>query len=267
MSFMNKENKQSRRKFLSRALGLVAIAAVSPASFFKPKRLFASDTNETLSLYTVDLSQYYILGIVGGSVGIKIPGTSYQYTKTLKLPFRFLLTRTSATAFLSEEGYCTHQQAPLNPYDGTNISCVLPASGGHGSRFALDGTVLNSPALRNLAQYTNSYDSVNNTVTIDVSNLNLSVDKSSEFTSELFQNFPNPVKNTTTIRFKLGYYSKVSLTVTDMLGHIIAVLTDGELPAGEHSFDFDASIWNSGTYFYHLNIEGQVFTKQMVVAK
>jgi Rieske Fe-S protein len=263
---MKKGKNQSRREFLGKALALAAIAAVSPETILKPKNSFAANGNQTLSLYTVDLSQYPALSNVNGSVAIIIPNSKYNYPGADgPLPFRFILTRSAAETFIAEEGYCTHQLSALNPYNGSIIKCSS-TDPGHGSEFALDGTVLRSPARRNLTQYTTAYDSYSNIVTISLPS-NLAVKDVAAFDPELYQNFPNPVKTTTTIRFKLGYFSKVSLTVTDMLGHVIAVLTDGELPAGEYSFDFDGSIWNSGTYFYHLNAEGRVLTKQMVVAK
>ncbi|MFI5263386.1 MAG: T9SS type A sorting domain-containing protein, partial [Candidatus Kapaibacterium sp.] len=161
---------------------------------------------------------------------------------------------------------CTHQGFPVNPYSAYSqrIVCNL-----HGSQYTAAGIVQQGPASRNLPNYPTHYDAVNspNSVTIDIPTYTASAGTDISSEPELFQNFPNPVKETTTIRFKLGDYSNVRLTVTDMLGHIIAVLTDGELPAGEHSFLFDASIWNSGTYLYHLNIEGQVLTRQMVITK
>jgi hypothetical protein len=106
-----------------------------------------------------------------------------------------------------------------------------------------------------------------NTVTINIPTLVVQDGQAAVAGPDLYQNFPNPVKDSSTIRFKLYYYSKVTLTVTDALGHIIAVLTDGELPEGEYNFDFDASIFPSGTYFYHLNADGEVQTKQMVVIR
>ena len=65
----------------------------------------------------------------------------------------------------------------------------------------------------------------------------------------------------------MDYCSAVIWTVTDIRGNIIAVLHDGGLDAGEHSFDFDASIFGSGTYFYQLNAAGEIQTKQMMVVK
>jgi len=263
---MNKEHKHSRRKFLSKALALIVVAASSPATILKPKKLFASNGNEPLSLLTVDLSKYPALSKVNGSVSILIPNTKYTYAKNIVLPFRFILTRTSATAFIALEGYCTHNFYALSAYNGTNIHCPNP-NPGHGSNFDINGKVIQTPARTNLAVYTTDYDSVKNTVTIDVANLGVMKDDSSEFAPELFQNFPNPVAGSTAIRFKLGYSARVRLTVTDVLGHTIAVLTDGDLPTGEHSFNFDATIWSAGTYFYHLNIEGLVLSKQMVIVK
>ncbi len=264
---MNEGNSQSRRTFLGKTLAAVAIAVMNPFTLLlKPKDVLASNGNQTLGLYVINLSDYPALSKVNGSVAITIPHTQYTYPGDIILPFRFILTRDSATSFVAEEGYCTHQQTALDPYNGTLIKCPNPDPG-HGSEFALDGSVLRSPARRNLTLYTTAYDAVSNTVTIDVANLGAGDENVPATAPELFQNFPNPVRSGTTIRFKLGYYSKITLTVTDALGHIIAVLTDGELPAGEYYFDFDATIWSSGTYFYHLNAGGEIQSKQMIVVK
>jgi len=259
--------KHSRRSFLGKAMALGAAVAFTPELLLNPRRLFASNGNDALNSYTVNLSDYPKLDTVGGSVSIVVQGIYYRYSKTANLLFRFLLTRVSPTTFIAEQGYCTHSFSVLKPYNGSTIDCTLTAASGHGSQYDINGVKLVGPESSNLPIYATSYDSVNGTVTIDVPNVTFGVDNSKDFPTELYQNFPNPVKTITTIKFKLGYYSHVTLTVTDMLGHTIAVLTDGLLPSGEHSYDFDASIWNVGTYFYTLNIEGQSFTKQMVVIK
>jgi Rieske Fe-S protein len=257
---------RGRRDFLRKALALAGIAAISPALLPDPKKIFAANGEQTLGQFTFDLSKYPALSKVNGSVAITIPGSQYTYPGDVILPFRFILTRSAAETFIAEEGYCTHQQSGLNPFDGTFITCSNPDPG-HGSEFNLDGSVARSPARRSLNVYSTSYDAANNTVTLDIPNLAVNPNIAAEYTSELYQNFPNPARSSTTVRFKLGYYSKVRLTISDVLGHIVAVLIDGELPSGEHNFDFDASIWNSGIYFYQLNIEGLVLTREMIVAK
>jgi len=267
MSQIQDKTNGSRREFLWKVLAAIGIAAVNPfAILLKPRDILASNGNQPLDVYTVDLSLYPALANVNGSVAITIPNGIYKRPSGAKLPFRFILTRISATKFEALEGYCPHADTALNPFDGTNIKCPNPDPG-HGSIFAEDGTKLRAPARTNLAPYNAAYNAAKNTVDIVTPTLSVKGSISSGSAAELYQNFPNPVKTTTTIRFKIDYFSKVSLTVSDALGHIIAVLTDGELPTGEYNFDFDATIWAAGSYFYHLNTEGDIQTKQMQVVK
>jgi nitrite reductase/ring-hydroxylating ferredoxin subunit len=252
--------KQSRREFLGKALGAAAIVALNPI-----ERLYAANNIfndiETGGIFSVDLtlSKYSALKNVNGSVAISITGA--------KPSTSIILTRTSATTFQAVNRACTHQSTLVSPMNATTMRIVCPA---HGSQFLADGTVKIGPAVRNLPNYTTHYDAVNkpNVVTIEIPTLGI---KDGQYilspSPSLHQNFPNPVKGSTRIGFIIYGYSKVTLNVTDALGHIIAVLHDGYLSEGEYSFDFDASIFSSGTYFYHLNTDGNIATKEMIVVK
>lgn len=253
---MNGENKESRRDFLSKVLAVVAAAGLNPVTvFLTPKDILASGGGQTLGQFTVDLTlaKYAALKNVGGSVAISITGTS----------IRIILTRFDSTTFYAVNRSCTHSGTLVNSFNKSLQRIVCPA---HGSQFLADGTVKVGPALRSLTKYTTTFDG-NTTVLVEIPGLAVKDENSFAIAPELFQNYPNPVSSKTTIRFKIGSFSKVTLSVTDALGHIIAVLTDGELSESEYSFDFDASVFSSGIYFYHLNVDGEIHTKEMVVAK
>jgi hypothetical protein len=88
----------------------------------------------------------------------------------------------------------------------------------------------------------------------------------------LEQNYPNPFNPSTKIKFSLAADSKVSLTVFDILGREVANLISGDLSAGFHEMDFNASNINSGVYFYRIDatgIDGTNFTsvKKMILTK
>ncbi|GBD86503.1 hypothetical protein BMS3Abin03_00423 [bacterium BMS3Abin03] len=92
----------------------------------------------------------------------------------------------------------------------------------------------------------------------------------SEFILE--QNYPNPFNPSTMIKFSLAADSRVTLTVFDILGQEVANLISGNLAAGSHEFNFDASNLNSGVYFYRINaagVDGTNFTsvKKMILTK
>jgi hypothetical protein len=88
----------------------------------------------------------------------------------------------------------------------------------------------------------------------------------------LEQNYPNPFNPSTMIKFSLAADSKVSLTVFDVLGQEIASLISGNLAAGSHEINFDASNLNSGVYFYRIDataVDGTNFNsvKKMILTK
>jgi len=88
----------------------------------------------------------------------------------------------------------------------------------------------------------------------------------------LEQNYPNPFNPSTTINFSLAADSKVSLTVFDILGQEVANLINGNIAAGSHEINFNASDVNSGVYFYRIDatgVDGTNFTsvKKMILTK
>lgn len=76
----------------------------------------------------------------------------------------------------------------------------------------------------------------------------------------LDQNYPNPFNPTTEIHYEIPGgvrsqetgVSRVSLTVYDMLGREVAVLTDEEKTPGFYSVSFDAGRLASGVYIYRI---------------
>jgi hypothetical protein len=93
----------------------------------------------------------------------------------------------------------------------------------------------------------------------------------------LSQNYPNPFNPSTTIKFALPFDSNVKLTMYNITGQVVKVLTNGMLGAGEHIviFSFNESGVNlsSGIYFYTLeatatnNYSTFRETKKMVLMK
>jgi hypothetical protein len=83
----------------------------------------------------------------------------------------------------------------------------------------------------------------------------------------LEQNFPNPFNPTTVIRYHLAEASGVKLTVYDVLGRVVAVLTDDRMSRGTHEATFDATGYASGVYFYRLLAGEFVQTKCLALQK
>ncbi len=83
----------------------------------------------------------------------------------------------------------------------------------------------------------------------------------------LEQNYPNPFNPTTNINFTIPEPGLVSLKVYDLLGREVATLVNGRIPAGQHSYKFDASALSSGVYMYHLQTGEFISTKKMLLIK
>ena len=255
------DKNNNRRKFLTGVLGTAAVIALNPIEvLFTHRDLFASGGNQTLGTVTLNLnlSTFNALKTVGGSKEMTLPSPN----SSIKL----LIIRVDASTFSVLTSTCTHvTHCTVGLY---NKSSQLIVCSCHGSEYAIDGALVQGPAPSALHQYPSSYDTVNNILTItDPAITTPAAVANDPFNTILFQNYPNPVQGLTTIRFTLGYGSRVVVTVTDIIGNTIAVLTDGTLGEGDHSYNFDASIFPAGTYFYHLRVDTDVLTKQMLIVK
>jgi hypothetical protein len=86
-------------------------------------------------------------------------------------------------------------------------------------------------------------------------------------------NYPNPFNPATNIAFTLPSETTVSLKVYNMLGqHVETLVNEEPLSAGKHQIswdgtDFDGNQVASGVYFYRLETENNVISKQMIMVK
>ena len=88
---------------------------------------------------------------------------------------------------------------------------------------------------------------------------------------ELFQNYPNPFKASTTIRYGLPNASPVSLSIYDILGRkIVSLVEVSNQLAGYHITDWDglnrAGVpVSSGVYFVHADLGGKIITRKLIL--
>jgi len=98
-----------------------------------------------------------------------------------------------------------------------------------------------------------------------------SVEDFNAFTN--IQNFPNPFKTSTTIKYNVSKACNVKLEVYDSLGKRIKTLENTFKQPGEYHSEWDTTNSvnekvNNGVYFYTLHINNKaVLTKQMILAK
>jgi|GEM_PF-5000548 len=82
---------------------------------------------------------------------------------------------------------------------------------------------------------------------------------------ELFNAYPNPFNPSLNVRVSLPETGKLHLSVHNVLGQEVAVLSDRTLERGYHNFTFDGSDLSSGVYFVKAYVEGKMNDVQKVV--
>jgi alpha-tubulin suppressor-like RCC1 family protein len=89
---------------------------------------------------------------------------------------------------------------------------------------------------------------------------------------QLSQNYPNPFRQSTVIRYTVpatnktsGKLSEVSLKVYDLTGREIATLVRGRKQPGTYTVPFKASGLTPGIYFYRLKTGNRMITRKMIM--
>jgi len=81
----------------------------------------------------------------------------------------------------------------------------------------------------------------------------------------LYQNFPNPFRGNTTIRFDLPSAQKARLSVVDMNGREVKVLLDKVSEAGSHQVNLTSDGLSRQVYYIRLQTETEVQVKKLVI--
>lgn len=82
--------------------------------------------------------------------------------------------------------------------------------------------------------------------------------------------YPNPSAGTTTFTFHLTDESKVRLEILNVMGKLVKVIVDRNMPEGSHTVQWDnmsaeGSKAKAGIYFYRLRLNDFSQTKQLVI--
>ena len=83
----------------------------------------------------------------------------------------------------------------------------------------------------------------------------------------LYQNYPNPLNSTTTIKFDLPKSANVNLSIFDILGRKVKTIVNEMKDAGTYQFSIDVSELSSGIYFYQLQTDEFNLTRKMLMLK
>ena len=80
----------------------------------------------------------------------------------------------------------------------------------------------------------------------------------------LYQNVPNPAKETTLIRFDLVTEGQIHLGVMNMMGQTVYSITENK-PVGEHQVELDVSRLAAGMYQYYIECNGYRVARKMMI--
>jgi hypothetical protein len=94
-----------------------------------------------------------------------------------------------------------------------------------------------------------------------------SIDGNMPLETKLEQNYPNPFNPTTTINFSLKSEGIAKLNVYNYTGQLVNSLVNGQMAAGFHTVNFDASNLSAGVYYYTLEADNKTMTNKMVLVK
>lgn len=83
----------------------------------------------------------------------------------------------------------------------------------------------------------------------------------------LHQNYPNPFNPSTVIAYELPRPAAVRLTVSDLLGRVVAVVVDEVRQPGSHVARWDAGDAPAGVYYYVLETNGFRETGRMILIR
>ncbi len=77
--------------------------------------------------------------------------------------------------------------------------------------------------------------------------------------------FPNPFSNTAQISYDLKENANVTIAIYDVLGNKIETLVNEDQNSGKHTIDYTAKNRAKGIYLVSVSINGQAFTKRIVL--
>ncbi len=89
------------------------------------------------------------------------------------------------------------------------------------------------------------------------------LDNNGNFSLE--QNYPNPFRNETIVKFTLPRAEKVNLSLFDMNGRLVKVLVSGSKERGTHAINVNTASLSSGLYYYKIQAGNFSAVKKMTV--
>ncbi len=148
---INGQDGSSRRDFMATCLH--ALAGVTIVGVVSPILSACGGTTPT----SVDTSfqQSYSVATLTGD------GKALMTTTKGADGFPIIIVRQNSTTYVALSARCTHENCQVQAPQGSTITCTC-----HGSRFDLQGNVLQGPANTPLYKYSVTYDASAQSVTV-----------------------------------------------------------------------------------------------------
>ncbi|MDD5530463.1 MAG: T9SS type A sorting domain-containing protein [bacterium] len=87
------------------------------------------------------------------------------------------------------------------------------------------------------------------------------------FVFKMFQNYPNPFRNKTTIKYQIPLTSKVSLMLYDLTGRCVKTLVNEEQVPGYYKAELNSKDYPTGIYFAKFKAGEYKETKKLILMK
>jgi hypothetical protein len=113
-------------------------------------------------------------------------------------------------------------------------------------------------------QCCNAYDGTKSMPGSPANPQDLNNQKSNEGGNELYQNIPNPFRESTTISYQLETGGRVQLSIYDGNGKVVTTLVEANQPNGRHSAVWNANGMPAGVYHYALYVDGELLVKRAI---
>jgi hypothetical protein len=77
--------------------------------------------------------------------------------------------------------------------------------------------------------------------------------------------FPNPLKNSGTLRFYVPRFGHVSVEIVNANGQVVDVLFNRQIDRGNHTVSINSTIYSPGLYIARMQFEGKVKIQKIMV--
>lgn len=81
----------------------------------------------------------------------------------------------------------------------------------------------------------------------------------------LYQNYPNPYKSETTIKYRLQKGNNIELVIYNAIGNKIKTIIDTYQESGTHEININRNNLQNGVYYYRIQVRNTSITKKMIV--